>query len=79
MDREKSITLWRHSDFLKLWSGQNISELGSRITREGLPLTAVLILHAGPAQMGVLAALSGMSVLRYYAASRWLPYGTPKA
>ncbi|HYL75927.1 MAG TPA: hypothetical protein VEU96_17080 [Bryobacteraceae bacterium] len=30
--------LWRNPDFLKLWAGQTISELGSRITRDGLPL-----------------------------------------
>src|SRR5207244_13205880 len=50
------ITLWRNRDFLKLWSGQPITEVGSRITREGLPLTAALVLHATPAQMGYLAA-----------------------
>ena len=73
MDTKKSITLWRHSDFLKLWIGQTISELGSRITREGLPYTAVLVLHAGPAQMGVLAALSGISVLVFgLAAGVWV-------
>src|SRR5438876_8444602 len=55
--------LWRNSDFVKLWIGQTISEAGSRITREGLPLTAVLVLHASPTQMGFLAALGGVSVL----------------
>ncbi len=57
--------LWRHPDFLKLWTGQTISELGSRITREGLPLTAVLVLGAQPAQMGFLAATGAASVLLF--------------
>jgi MFS family permease len=61
--RKKS--LWRHPDFLKLWTGQTISELGSRITREGLPLTAVLVLGAQPAQMGFLAATGAASVLLF--------------
>ena len=63
----KSLTksLWRHPDFLKLWTGQTISELGSRITREGLPLTAVLVLGAQPAQMGFLAATGAASVLLF--------------
>jgi predicted MFS family arabinose efflux permease len=56
-------SLWRHPDFVKLWIGQTISEIGSRITREGLPLTAVLVLHATPAQMGVVAALGGFAAL----------------
>lgn len=56
-------SLWRHRDFLKLWSGQSISELGSRITREGLPLAAVINLAATPSQMGLLAAVASAPVL----------------
>jgi MFS family permease len=55
--------LWRNPDFLKLWTAQAISELGSRITREGVPLTALLVLHAGAVQMGLLNALGGIAVL----------------
>jgi predicted MFS family arabinose efflux permease len=50
--------LWRHADFLKLWSAQTISAFGARISREGLPWTAILTLQAGPGALGVLAALS---------------------
>jgi MFS family permease len=50
--------LWRHGDFLRLWSAQAVSAFGARITREGLPLAAVMTLDAEPAQLGVLAALS---------------------
>jgi predicted MFS family arabinose efflux permease len=50
--------LWRHRDFLRLWSAQAVSAFGARITREGLPLAAVLTLDATPAELGVLAALS---------------------
>src|SRR5260370_31195396 len=55
--------LWRNPDFLKLWSGQAVSEIGSRITREGLPLTAVLVLGATPSAMGVFAAIQFAAVL----------------
>ncbi|MDX2160055.1 MAG: MFS transporter [bacterium] len=55
--------LWTHPDFLKLWFGQTISEFGSRITRDGLPLAAVLVLGASPAQMGILRAVSSLPVL----------------
>ena len=51
------------SDFNRLWIGQTISEVGSRISREGLPFTALLILHASPAQMGILTSISTASVL----------------
>ncbi|HLI66140.1 MAG TPA: MFS transporter [Caulobacteraceae bacterium] len=50
--------LWRHGDFLKLWGAQTVSDFGARITREGLPLAAVLSVRATPAQLGVLAALT---------------------
>jgi len=50
-------------DFYKLWAGQTISEVGSRIRREGLPLTAAFVLNATAAQMGVLAALGSASIL----------------
>jgi len=55
----------RNPDFLKLWFGQTISELGSRITRDGVPLLAVINLSATPFQMGVLNAMSGLPVLLF--------------
>jgi MFS family permease len=48
--------LWRHADFLKLWAGQAVSQVGSQITMLALPLLAVLGLGATPAQMGILVA-----------------------
>ena len=51
------------NDFLKLWTGQTISEVGSRITREGIPLTALLTLNASVSQMGLLAATGSASIL----------------
>ncbi len=50
-------------NFGLLWSGQTISEFGSRITREGLPLAANLVLRATPVQMGLLAATGALPVL----------------
>jgi MFS family permease len=48
--------LWRQPDFLKLWAGETVSDFGDQITLLALPLTAVLTLHAGAAEMGFLAA-----------------------
>ena len=48
--------LWRHVDFMRLWTAQTVSQFGSQITQLGLPLTAALVLGASPAQMGVLGA-----------------------
>jgi MFS family permease len=49
--------------FALLWTGQTISEFGSRITREGLPLAANLVLGATALQMGLLAAFGMLPVL----------------
>ena len=45
-------------DFRKLWAAQAVSGFGARITREGLPIMAVIGLAASPGQLGMLAALS---------------------
>ncbi|MGH3151432.1 MAG: MFS transporter [Streptosporangiaceae bacterium] len=49
-------TLWRHRDFLLLWSGQTVSEMGSAITQLALPLTAVVVLRASTLQVGLLTS-----------------------
>jgi len=49
--------LWRHADFLRLWTAQVISAFGSRITRTALPVIAVTTLGQPGAILGVLAAL----------------------
>src|SRR5688572_10751585 len=50
--------LWRDPNFVQLWTAQAISAFGARITREGLPIAAVLTLGASPGQVGLLSALS---------------------
>lgn len=49
--------LWRHPDFLKLWAGETVSQFGSQVTLLAVPTVAILMLHAGPFQVGVLSAL----------------------
>lgn len=50
--------LWQDREFLKLWSAQTVSALGSRITRTALPIVAVLMLSAPPTEIGILSAVS---------------------
>jgi len=49
-------TLWRHRNFLLLWAGQSVSEMGSAITQLALPLTAVVALGASTFQVGLLTS-----------------------
>jgi MFS family permease len=56
-------SLWRHADFLKLWTGQTVSRLGSVVTRTALPLVALLALGAGPREMAYLVISASVGVL----------------
>ena len=47
-------SLWRHRDFMKLWTGETISQLGTEVTVLALPLAAIGPLHATPFEVGVL-------------------------
>lgn len=56
-------SLWRHADFLKLWVGQTISELGSVVTRTAMPLVALLVLGGGPLEFALLVISESLAVL----------------
>ena len=58
--RLKLTGLWRHADFMRLWSGQTISVFGSMIGGTALDFTAILFLGATPVQLGVLSAMKIM-------------------
>lgn len=47
------MSLARHSTFQRLWAAQAVSAFGARITREGLPIMAVVSLGARAATLGV--------------------------
>jgi MFS family permease len=53
--------LWRNPNFLFLWTGETVSMIGSAVTNLALPLTAILLLHATPWQLGILLALQAAS------------------
>jgi len=46
--------LWRNGDFLRLWSGQTISQFGSQISGLALPLLAILVLDASAFEVAAL-------------------------
>lgn len=57
--------LWRHSDFLKLWSGETISLFGSQVTLLGLPLIAILVLEASAFEVALLTAMDYLPFLLF--------------
>ncbi len=58
-------TLWHNRSFLRLWIAQIISNTGTSITNVALPLTAVLVLGATPAQMGLLGVAGSLPNLLF--------------
>src|SRR5947207_7269255 len=49
--------LWSNTDFLKLWTGQSISEFGSQVSQLAIPWLAAVGLHASPFQFSLLGVL----------------------
>lgn len=65
--------LWRQPDFLKVWAGETVSLFGSQVSLLAIPLTAVLVLQATPAQIGLLlAAETAPLLLLSLFAGAWL-------
>jgi MFS family permease len=63
MSRRPRTGLRRQPSFLRLWTGQTISLLGTRVTMIALPLTAVNALHATAFDMGILTAAGPLAYL----------------
>jgi MFS family permease len=60
---ETERSLWRHHDFVRLFSAQGASQIGFQITAIALPLTAIITLDATPFQVGALTALQFLPFL----------------
>jgi MFS family permease len=52
-------TLWRNRDYLLLWSGQAISDIGGAVSELAFPLLVLAVTHS-PAQAGFVAALRAL-------------------
>ena len=50
-------SLFRTPGYARLWTSILLSNLGGQLTMIVLPLTAVVLLHASPTQMGLLGAM----------------------
>jgi MFS family permease len=49
--------LWRHPDFLRLWSAETISQFGSQVSALALPLVAILVLDASAFEVALLGTI----------------------
>jgi hypothetical protein len=51
-----STPLRQNRDFVRAWAGESVSLFGNYITYLAFPLTAVLVLHATPSEVGIINA-----------------------
>ncbi len=58
-----SLGLLGHGDFLKLWSAQTVSQLGTQVSALALPLAAILVLDATAFQVALLGTLEFLPFL----------------
>src|SRR6202161_1109514 len=58
-------SLLRDRPFRRYWSAQTISMFGDQVSSIAMPLAAVLVLHAGAADMGYLSALEWLPSLLF--------------
>src|ERR1700724_2371707 len=56
-DQPKS--LWRNRDYLLLWSGQALSDIGGAVSEPAFPLLVLAVTHS-PSQAGFVAALRAL-------------------
>jgi MFS family permease len=53
----RSRSLFRHPDFMKLWSAETISQFGTQVTLLALPLIAATTLNVTPFEFGLLGTI----------------------
>ena len=51
---EQRRSLWRHPDFLRLWTAESVSQVGTQVTQLALPLAAIVVLDATPFEVALL-------------------------
>jgi MFS family permease len=55
--------LWRHPDFVKLWSAETVSQFGTQFTQLALPLAAIDVLHASAFEVAALTTVQFLPFL----------------
>ena len=53
----RSRSLFRHPDFVKLWSAETISQFGTQVTLLALPIIAATTLNVTPFEFGLLSTI----------------------
>jgi MFS family permease len=60
---DRTTSIWRNDDFVRLFAATTISKVGSFITRTALPFAAILVLGAGTGEVAVIRAAELVAAL----------------
>jgi MFS family permease len=55
--------LWRHPDFIRLWSAETVSQFGTQFTQLALPLVAIDVLHVSAFEVAALTTVEFLPFL----------------
>lgn len=58
-------SLWRHRDFLKLWTAATISLFGTQVSLVAIPVIAIFVLDAPPFQVALLGTIEFLPFLLF--------------
>jgi MFS family permease len=50
-------SLWRHAEFMKLWSAATVSLMGSQVSQLAIPFIAAVVLNSSPLEVALLGAV----------------------
>ena len=62
--QDRSPSLWRNRDYMLLWSGQLVSNIGTQVSQLAFPLLVLAFTHS-PAQAGLAGALRSLPYLLF--------------
>jgi MFS family permease len=71
--RVRRPTLWRHADYMKIWSAASISLMGTAVSQIALPYIATTFLNASPLEVALLGMVDMLPFLLFaLPAGAWL-------
>lgn len=71
--RKRRPSLWRHADYVKLWTAATVSLMGSQVSIIAIPFIAAVVLHAAPFQVALLGAFEMLPFILFaLPAGAWL-------
>jgi len=71
--RGRRASLWRHADYLKIWTAATVSQMGSQVSLIAIPFIAAVVLRATPFEVALLGTFEMLPFILFtLPAGAWL-------